>query len=222
MNDDSMMTILLEPRKDEQGLGGKAWSCQGCSKINWSWSKDESDIIEVKLKIFLSDTSYLDPLQLKSRFYPERDALTGIWGWDSSELELETSAGKMEFRRIPPLHFTAYPSIRDLTDNKRRALWKFAIAAVQNNFRRENWSWSYFSQRRLDRVTRISLTIRYNSFGTPLNDEEFDQLNAATKRLTPADACFYGSIVNQTIANTWIHTWVLISLNAVSRCRHKL
>ena len=202
-----MMTILLEPREDERGFGGKAWSCQGCSNINWSWSKDESNIIEVKLKIFLSDTTYfpVEPLHLKSRFYPERDALTGVWGWDSSGLELE-SAGKMEFRRIPPHYFTSYPSIRDLTDKKPRALWKFAIAAVRNDIRRENWSWSHFSQRRLDRSTRISLTIRYNYFGTPLNKEEVDQLNAATKRLTSADACFYGSIINHTRANTWFHT----------------
>jgi hypothetical protein len=200
-----MMTILLEPRGDERGFGGKAWSCQGCSNIKWSWTKDESNIIEVKLKIFLSDTTYLDPVHLKSRFYPERDALTGVWGWDSSGLELE-SAGKVEFRRIQPHHFTAYPSIRDLTDNKPRALWKFAIAAVRNDYRRENWSWSYFSQRRLDRITRISLTIRYNYFGTPLNKKEVDQLNAATKRLTSADACFYGSIDNHTRANTWLHT----------------
>ena len=216
-----MMTILLEPRKGEQGFRGKAWSCQGCSKIDWSWSEDENDNIEVKLTTFLYDARCLDPLHLKSRFYPERDALTGVWGWDSSELELETSAGTMEFRRIPPLHFTAYPSIRDLTDNKPRALWKFAIAAVRNDFRRKSWSWSYFSQRRLDCVTRISLTIRYNYFGTPLNKEEFDKLNAATKRLTSADACFYGSIVNQTHANKWVHMWVLSSMNVVSRCRHK-
>jgi len=199
-----MMTILLEFREDERGFVGKGWSCQGCPNINWSWSKDESDVIEVKLKIFYTNTMH--PLHFKSRFYPERDALIGVWGWDWSELELETPSGKMEFRRIPPLHFTAYPSMRDLTDNKPRALWKFGIAAVRNELRRENWSWSYFSQRRLDRITRISLTIRYNYFGTPLNQEDVDELNAATKRLTSADACFYGSIVNNIRANTWIHT----------------
>jgi hypothetical protein len=200
-----MMTILLEPREDGRGFGGKAWSCQGCSDIIWSWSKDEGDVIEVKLKVFLSDIPSMDPFHLKSRFYPERDALTGVWGWDLSELELE-SAGKVEFRRIPPLHLTAYPSIREIMDNKPRALWKFAITAVRNDLRRENWSWSHFSQRRLDRITRISLTTRYNHFGTPLNKKEIDQLNAATKRLTSADACFYSSIVSHTRANTWIHT----------------
>ncbi len=199
-----MMTILLEPREDERGFGGKGWSCQGCPNINWSWSKDESDIIEVKVKIFYSNT--MQPLHFKSRFYPERDALIGVWGWDWSELELETCSGKMEFRRIAPLHFAAYPSMRDLTDNKSRTLWKFAIAAVRNDLRRENWSWSYFSQRRLDRITRISSTIRFSLFGTPLNPEEMDELNAATKRLTSADACFYGSIVDNIRANTWTHT----------------
>ena len=198
-----MMTILLLPREDERGFNGKGWSCQGCPNIIWS-SKDDNDIIEIKLRIFYSNTMH--PLHFKARFYPERDTLAGVWGWDWSELELETPSGKMEFRRIPPLHFTAYPSMREFTDNKPRALWKFAIGAVRNDLLRENWSWSYFSQRRLDRITRISLTIRYNSFGTPLNKQEIDQLNDATKRLTSADACFYGSIVDDIRANTWTHT----------------
>jgi len=198
-----MMTILLLPREDERGFNGKAWSCQGRPNIIWSWSKDESDIIEIKLRIFYSNT--FDPLHFKARFYPERDALIGVWGWDWPELDLETPSGKMEFRRIPPLHFTAYPSMRELMDNKPRALWKFAIAAVRNDLLRENWSWSYFSQRRLDRITRISLTTRFNFFGTPVT-WEMDGLNAATKRLTSADACFYGSIVDDICANTWVHT----------------
>ena len=199
-----MTTMLLRPHEDERGFNGKTWSCEGCTNINWSWSKDESDIIEVKLKIFAPNS--FAPLHVKSRFYPERDALIGVWGWGWSELDLETPSGKMEFRRIPPLHLTAYPSMRELTDNKPRALWKFAIAAVRNDLLRENWSWSYFSQRRLDRITRISLTTRFNFFGVPLDSEEIYKLKAASKRLTSADACFYGSIVDKICANTWVHT----------------
>jgi hypothetical protein len=200
-NDDSMMTIFLENRKDERGLVGNGWSCQGRPNIIWSWSKDKN---EVKLRIFYFNTMH--PLHFKSRFYPDRDALIGVWGWDWSELDQESPTGKMEFRRISPFHFTAYPSMRQLMDNKPRALWMFAISAVRNDLRRESWSWSYFSQRRLDRITRISLTIRYNYFGTPLNNWELVELNAATKRLTSADAFFYGSKVNNIRANTWTHT----------------
>ena len=201
LGDQSMMTIVLKPGDGEQDIKGDAWSCLGRFMISGSWSKGENDIIEVKFKISSFDTAYLHPAYLNSRLDSQRDALTGVWGLS----ELETSMGQMEFRRIPPCHLVAYPHAKALRDNKPRAFWKFAIAAVQNNILREHWSWSYFSQRRLDRVTRISLTTRYNHFGVPLNEEEIDRLGAATRRLTSADACFYKSMVNHIRANTWVH-----------------
>ena len=195
------MTIVLEPADGEQGIRGNAWSCLGRSKISGSWSKGESGTIELRFKISSFDTTY-SPFYLNNCFDSGRNTLTGVWGTS----EMETSSGKTKFHRVSPHHLTAYPSIKDLTDSKPRALWKFAIAAVKSDIRREHWSWSYFSQRRLDRITTISLTIRYNHFGTPLGKEEIDNLNAVTKRLTSADVCFYGSIVNRIRADTWIHT----------------
>jgi hypothetical protein len=200
--DESMMTIVLEPGDGGQVIRGNAWSSKGRFIISGSWSKGESDITKVKFKISSFDTAYLHPVYLNNRLDSQRDTLTGVWGIS----ELDTSMGLTEFRRIPPHHLIAYPDVKSLRDTKPRAFWKFAIAAVQNNIRREHWSWSYFSQRRLDRVARISLTIRFNHFGTPLNEEEIDQLGAVTKRLTSADACFYGSMVNHLRANTWHHT----------------
>jgi len=200
--DESMMTIVLEPGDGGQVIRGNAWSSKGRFTISGSWSKGESDITEVTFKISSFDTAYFHPIYLNSRLDSQRDTLTGVWGTS----ELETSMGLTEFRRIPPHHLVAYPDVKSLRDNKPREFWKFAIAAVQNNIRREHWSWSYFSQRRLDRVTRISLTIRYNHFGTPLNEEEIDQLGAATRRLTSTDACFYGSMVDHIRVNTWVHT----------------
>lgn len=197
-----MMTIVLEPADGEQGIGGSAWSSLGRSEISGSWSKGESGTIELKFKISSVDTTYSPPFYLNSCFDSERNTLTGVWGTS----EIQTSLGKTKFHRISPHHLTAYPSIKDLTDTKPRALWKFAIAAVTSDIRREYWSWSYFLQRRLDRITRISLTIRYNHFGTPLEIEEINNLNAVTKRLTSADVCFYESIVNRIRADTCIHT----------------
>jgi hypothetical protein len=139
------------------------------------------------------------------QFDAKRDALTGVWGLSADP---ENSSGKMEFRRIPPRYLAVYPSIKELSDNnprlKSRALWGFAIAAVRNDVRRERWSWSYFSQRRKDRVAVISLGIRYWHFGTPVNHED-QPCTAAAQRLTPADACFYFSKINRTAAYAQLH-----------------
>jgi hypothetical protein len=107
--------------------------------------------------------------------------------------------------KIPPRYLTVYPTIKELSDNKPRALWGFAIAAVRNDIRRERWSWSYFSRRRDDRKTVLTLVTRYLYFGEPLNSEEIQRCCATTQRLTPADACFYGSRVDYIRANTWVH-----------------
>ncbi len=111
----------------------------------------------------------------------------------------------MEFRRIPPRYLTVYPTIKELSDNKSRALWGFAIAAVRNDVRRERWSWSYFAQRRKDREAVISLGVRYLYFGKPLNNEEDQLFGAAKLRLTAADACFYDSKINRTVTYTQVH-----------------
>jgi hypothetical protein len=83
-------------------------------------------------------------------------------------------------------------------------LWGFAIAAVRNDVRRERWSWSYFSQRRKDRLAVISLGIRYWHFGKPINHEDQPR-TAAAQRLTAADALFYFSKINRTGARARIH-----------------
>jgi len=200
-SNESMSTIVLEPGDDEEDIRGKGWSCRRRFKVNGSWSKGEHDIIQVGFKMSSFETAYVDPFFFNGRFDPERDALTGVWRMS----ELKTPIGPMEFRRIPPHYLTAYPTIKDLTDDKPRALWKFAIAAVRNDIDRESWSWSYFSQRRDDRNTILSLATRYYDFGTPLSAEEINRMIATSKRPTSADACFYGSRSGYRRDYTWVH-----------------
>jgi len=111
----------------------------------------------------------------------------------------------MEFRRIPSCYLVVYPTIKEFRDNKPRALWKFAIAAVLNDIRRDHWTWSYFSQRRDDRNTVISLSLRSRWFGTPLSNEEYETICAIGPRLLPDDACFYDSMVDRRRAYTCVH-----------------
>ncbi|KAH9171872.1 hypothetical protein EDB89DRAFT_2070428 [Lactarius sanguifluus] len=198
---DSMMTFVLEPADGEHEFKAKAWSNRGRYTITGSWSKGENDIMEIKFKMTFHTISWSATF-FSGRFDAERDALTGVWGLSA---DIENLGGPMEFRRIPPHYLTVYPSIKELSDNKPRALWGFAIAAVRNDVRRDRWSWSYFVQRRDDRKTVLSLVVRYCYFGEPLDNEEIERCCGAVQRLTSADACFYSSRIDHIRANTRVH-----------------
>lgn len=202
-----MKTLVLEPADGDHGFKGNGWSDSGRHAITGSWFKGENDVMKVKFKMTYQIKSSL--VFFDGRFDAERDALTGFWGLSAAEAETESgSSGRMEFRRIPPLYLTVYPSIKELSDDKSRALWRFAIAAVRNDVRRERWSWTYFAQRRDDRETVLSLGIRYLHFGKPLGGDETQRFLGASQRLTSADACFYNSKIDRIRANTWVHRLV--------------
>jgi hypothetical protein len=196
-----MMTFVLEPADGEREFKAKAWSNRGRYTITGSWSKGENDIVEIKFKMKI-DSVACPAIFFSGRFDAERDALTGVWALSA---DMEDTGGLVEFRRIPPRYLTVYPSIKELSDNKPRALWGFAIAAVSSDIRRGRWSWSYFAQRRDDRKTALALVTRYLYFGKPLNSEEIQRCCAALQRLTSADACFYFSRIDYIRANTWLH-----------------
>ncbi len=152
----SMMTFILVPTEGEHDFKADVWSLQGRQRITGTWFKSEDDVMQIKFKMSFSDEgfawtsiSYAGSIWASvffdGRFDPERDALTGVWGQSA---EVENVKGKMEFRRIQPRHLTVYPSIKELRNNKPRALWRFAIAAARNDIRRGSWAWSYFSERR--------------------------------------------------------------------------
>jgi len=196
-----MLTVVLLPAEGELAIKGSGWSLKGRHTISGTWSKNEMDVIQIKFKMsFLND--YWQDRFFNCSFDGERDALTGEWG---SSAELEYLDGKMEFRRILPHHLAVYPSIKELSDNRPRALWRYAIAAVRNDIRRDHWSRSYFSQRRNDRETVISLFVRYFHFGPSLSPQDIETLYRTAQSLTPADACFYQSKANLRGARIFSH-----------------
>jgi hypothetical protein len=197
----SMMAFILVPAEGERNFKADGWSLRGRQKIAGSWSMGEDDVMQIKFKISFLSVLWA-PMYFNGRFDSERDALTGVW---DESAELENFAGKIEFRRIPPRYLTVYPSIKELRDNKARELWRFAIAAVRNDIRRDHWTWSYFSQRRNDRKTIISLSVRGRWYGPPLSDEEIETLWVIARRLIPSDACFYDSKIDHIRAYTWVH-----------------
>ena len=197
-----MMTFVLMRGENEREFKTEVWSLKGHQTIPGSWSKGEDNIIQIKFKYkILFSSSMWCPVFVDVRFDQERDALTGVWAM-STDLE---SWGEIEFRRIPPRYLVVYPSIKELSNDKPRALWRFAIAAVRNDIRRNNWTWSYFSERRDNRKTITSLLVRDRWFGPPLSNEEFWTLYATTQKLTPGDACFYDSLVDHVRAYTCVH-----------------
>ncbi|KAH9953093.1 hypothetical protein BC827DRAFT_1273837 [Russula dissimulans] len=181
---DSMMTLVLEPADGERDFKVNGWSIRGRFTFTGSWSIGENDVMQIKFKMSYR-IEFSIPIFFNGHFDPKRDALTGVWGYSN---ELENSMGLLEFRRIQPRYLTVYPSIKEFSDNKSRAFWKFAIAA-----------------RRDDRETVVSSTVRYLFFGKPLDKEEIKKLRAAVHQLTPADACFYGSIINRKRAHVLTH-----------------
>ena len=197
-----MMTFVLEPVDGEHGFKANAWSIRGPFTITGSWSKGENDITQIQFKMTFRKFQIVSRSAFfNGQFDAERNAMTGVWVVSADH---DNSSGLMEFRRIPPRYLTVYPSIKELSDNKSRALWGFAIAAVRNDVRRERWSWPYFAQRRKDRNAVISLAIRYWPFGTPVNHED-QPYTAAAQRLTAADARFYFSRIIRTVAYARVH-----------------
>jgi hypothetical protein len=199
-----MMTLVLEPADGGQEFKANAWSIRGRFTITGSWHKGQDDITQIKFTMTFQRFQGVPwSVFFAGQFDAERDALTGFWGRSAGP---EGWRGWLEFRRIPLRYLTIYPSIKELSDSnlKSRALWRFAIAAVFYDIRRERWSWSYFSQRRKDRLAVISLGIRYWHFGTPINAKD-RPCTAAAQRLTAADACFYFSKINRIAAYAQLH-----------------
>jgi hypothetical protein len=197
-----MMTFVLAPAEGKHNLKANAWSIRGRFTVTGSWSKGENGVMEIQLEMsFHGELSSV--VFFTGRFDAKRDALTGFWGLLAGA---ENSSGLMEFRRIPPRYLRVYPSLKELSDNKPRALWKFAIEAVRNDIRRERWSWSYFSERREDRETVTSLAGRsFFYVGKPVSDEEAQLCSAAAQRLSPADACFYMSKISRSLSYEQVH-----------------
>ena len=136
-----MITFMLEPADGEHEFKANAFSIRGAFTITGSWSKDENGVTQINFKMtFQKFQSESWSAFFDGQFDGERDALNGVWGFSAGS---EDPRGGMEFRRILPHHLTLYPSVKELSDNKPRALWGFAIAVVRDDVRRARWAWLY-------------------------------------------------------------------------------
>ncbi|RPD59334.1 hypothetical protein L227DRAFT_576182 [Lentinus tigrinus ALCF2SS1-6] len=94
-------------------------------------------------------------------------------------------------KKLPAEDLPFYPSPTELSENKYRALWKYAINVTLNNIRRRWCTWSYFAQRRDARKTYVELTwdlVDHHSI------EHDARMSAIGRICTPKDIRFYDSI----------------------------
>jgi hypothetical protein len=201
-----MMTFVLVPAEGDRNFKADVWCLKGRQTITGSWSKGEDDVYTNQIQdVVLICALGTDVFQRTFPIDPERDALTGIWGLSA---DLESSVGKMEFRRIPARYLTVYPCIKELArcGGSQLLLCEMTYGATVG----------HVSQRRDDRNAVIPLLVRSRWFGTPLSDEEAETLHVIARRLIPTDAFFYDSKVDHIRAYTWVHEWVLNAANPVS------
>ena len=131
---------------------------------------------------------------------PATSTISGTCGLD----DMATShPASFVFKRMTPEHTCFMPAPLDLEENKPRALWGFAIAAVLNDVRRKRYSWTFFKERRDNRKRYIELLIRLN-YGE-LNEEEQWELARIRQTLTAADARLYETRYDYELRTTPIH-----------------
>ncbi|KAF7307764.1 hypothetical protein MKEN_01136500 [Mycena kentingensis (nom. inval.)] len=130
------------------------------------------------------------------------NSLTGTWG---AESDPRTHGGVFIFKRIDPEHMCFFPPLAELKVNKPKALWNFALSAVQYQIRKHRFSWAFYRERAIARKRFIELYIRNTEFGRPLNRSEEVELGLIKKAMTTADSRFYHSIAQAKIRVTTDH-----------------
>ena len=131
-----------------------------------------------------------------------RETITGTWGTDLDEA---AHFGTFILKRTSPEDLRFRPAPATIIAKGARSLWLFAIFAVLSRVRRQSWSWSYFKERRNNRMKFMKLYIRNGHFGRPLNRQELTEFRDVRRTLTSADSRFYHSLANDQVRKTTNH-----------------
>ncbi|KAJ7093996.1 hypothetical protein B0H15DRAFT_905027 [Mycena belliarum] len=133
------------------------------------------------------------------------ETLTGTVGLEDDPSKHYSA---FELKRIPPEYMCFWPSPAELEANRPCALWRFAIAAVRSDIRRERWAWSLIKERGENRRRFVELYIRSSGstvFGTPLTPLEWQELGRIKKTFSTADSRFLHSLAETRIRATVEH-----------------
>lgn len=133
-------------------------------------------------------------LELRGRLNEDCTVLSGDWGAQSIEAgQPDVRVGPFVLTRLPPEMLSVRPPPWEFEENRIRALWRFSLAAVEQQVLRSSYSWKFFEQRRDVRRHYVELRKR-KRYGQPLSEVEKTEVIQLERRLSPADARFYGSV----------------------------
>ncbi|EED77713.1 predicted protein [Postia placenta Mad-698-R] len=107
--------------------------------------------------------------------------LSGRWGPDG------TRPASFFFSKMPEQVLICRPSPMELQTNRIRALWRFALTAVQEQVARRRFTWKFLAKRRDVRRRYVDLALRTH-LGRPLNEAEDEERRKCLGLLSPLDA----------------------------------
>ena len=113
------------------------------------------------------------------------ETLSGKWGYEAND-QVHTFV----YKRIPPEVLIDRPHPKEFTENRVKALWKYALTAVRSQVRRRLFSWSYLKERRDVRKEYLDLLLK--EMDDQLTTADFARFSALDHRSTFDDVrCFY-------------------------------
>ncbi|KAH9917244.1 uncharacterized protein B0H18DRAFT_40293 [Fomitopsis serialis] len=143
-------------------------------------------------------------LEFRGQLSENRMRISGVWGgeeMDSSQPEV----GPFVLTRMPPEVLSFRPAPWELEINKPRALWRFALSAVEHQVLRSSYSWKFFKRRRDTRNRYIEFCVREN-YGRPLSPDESQGMRELYRSLSPRDARYYASVAEyQVLLTACVH-----------------
>ena len=193
----AMTTVILKPVPDDEfGIQGSGVEVDAQSyTIKGKYSISDSGTTEVQFTILFEGG---DPTEYFKGHLDENGSLVGYQGY-MEDVSEENHASLFILRNIPTEVMAYRPSPAEFSENKARALWKFALDVVMMQTRRKLFSWSFFKERRDRRRRYIELNIQYWYYGRPLIEEEWKEFLVFRRSLLPADALYYLSMRKRII-----------------------
>ncbi|KAI0080473.1 hypothetical protein K474DRAFT_1704775 [Panus rudis PR-1116 ss-1] len=123
--------------------------------------------------------------------------LRGYRGYNSNVSERHHDS-MFILRQVPVDIMMFRPSPAELKSrSKSRHLWRYAINYVLHNVRKNAWSWSYFRNRRENRLGYLRLGFECWDYyhGLKFSEDQREEYARKRKALTPSDGCLYRGIL---------------------------
>ncbi|KAI1785192.1 hypothetical protein LXA43DRAFT_1100597 [Ganoderma leucocontextum] len=113
------------------------------------------------------------------------ETFSGKWGYEKDD-----QPDAFVYKRVPPEVLIDRPHPNEFTENRVKALWKYALTAVRNQVRRRLFSWSYLKERRDVRKEYLELLLK--EMDDQLTDADMERFSVLDHRSTFDDVrCFY-------------------------------